>query len=342
MGYRILRLGTPESDPSSMLNDALEKHPNVDEVVVTGTTNWKMKDELDDFDFWIGGGAVGRAPGEKDYDPENQVSNFMRILGEKGKRKWVIWDQRAMWDLWEYGLDNCLVYFKKAWREKKYPPKVHLLTWPVIDMYLKVPTDIYDKSKKGRDIDIGYYFGSLTSGRLSGTRKTIMKCIEAFNWEYTCVEFFYTLGGAYHPYDFYNFEPLIDGRFNWWLLYMHLLRRTKIIFTSTGFPGFFGGDRRSAEAISSGGLVFADEPVVQMPHPFEHGKHLFFFDSKSPDEINKALEMAKSFISESRSNERKKIAQAGLEHALMYHRSQNYVDYMMEIIKKERKKLHGN
>ena len=118
---------------------------------------------------------------------------------------------------------------------------------------------------------------------------------------------------------------------------MHLLRRTKVVFTSTGFPSFWGADRRSSEAISSGALVFADKPVVQMSPPFEHGKHLFFFDSKSANGINEALRLAKSFISKERSGEREQIAQAGLEHALTYHRSKNYVDYMMEIILRELK-----
>ena len=117
---------------------------------------------------------------------------------------------------------------------------------------------------------------------------------------------------------------------------MQLLRRTKVVFTSPGYPGFFGADRRTGEAVSSGALVFTDQPNIQMPYPFEHGKHLFFFDPNTDEALNEALELAKEYIFPDKKEEREVIAKACVEHALKYHRSDNYVAYAMDIIKKEK------
>jgi len=117
-----------------------------------------------------------------------------------------------------------------------------------------------------------------------------------------------------------------------------MLRRTKILFACSGGPynGFRGGDRREAEAVASGALVFMDKSTIipKMPHPFEHGRHLFFFDMEDTNSIVEALQLAKSYLAKEKTEEREAIAKACWEHACKYHRSKNYVDYAMEIIEK--------
>ena len=305
MGFRILNCIN-----SWMLDDALAEHPDVDEVV-RGTVG-KIKN-TDEFDL-IFCRAVKRLESEANYD----------------SNKIVIWDAHVDWDVWKWGLENCLVYFKKAWNSTSFPSKMHLLTWPVLDVCARIPVDLYQ-----RDIDIGYYF---KTPRLFGIREAIMESIENFDWgQGVHIESTYTLGRKYQAGSLWKHGLTIDGKFNWWQVYMHLLRRTKILFTSTGYPGFFGTDRRTSEAISSGALVFADRPIVQMPYPFEHEKHLFFFNAKDNEEILKACELAKSYLAKEKTDEREQIAKACYDHAMAHHRSRNYVDYMMEIIQRELK-----
>ena len=315
---------------SPMLKDALGDHPMVDEAI--SKRGQPLKD-TDKFDLLIIPAWGGLEPGKKGFDPNRLECVLIAYIEDNNLwDKTVVWDVRADWSLWPWGLERVPVYFKKAWREPTFPPKVHLLTWPVLDIHVQIPTDLYQ-----RDIDVGYYFRPLADTKnITGTRGAICKHIKQFNWgPDALIELCYTLGQIYHATNFWYAPPMIGEQFNWWTVYMHYLRRTKILFTSTGYPGFFGGDRRTAEAISSGALVFADKTLIQMPHPFEHGKHLFFFDSTQDEEIIKALELAKSYLTKEKKEERESIAKAGLDHAMTYHRSRNYVDYMMEIILRE-------
>jgi len=71
-----------------------------------------------------------------------------------------------------------------------------------------------------------------------------------------------------------------------------------------------------------------------MPHPFQHGKHLFFFDMESDESILEALELAKSYLTKEKTDEREAIANACWNNAITHHRSKNYVNYAMEIIEK--------
>ena len=334
MGLRIARFSG--LDPMSIINEGLARHPDVDEVV----NKWhgKKLTDIDEFDIIIGGGQMAQAPGGADYGPESLESQFLEKLAASGK--WVIWDQRPTTEIWSWALENTLVYFKKCWKEPKLPKGVHLLTWPVLDLCSEIPADIYEKSK-GRDIDIGYYFGWSRIDGLTNTRKKLGKAILEFKWSKDIfIETCYTLGKAYQGYQFYSLEPVINRGINWWLVYMHFLRRTKILFACAGFSKLFQGDRRTAEALSSGALIFADEPAVQMPHPFIHGEHLFFFDSNDNDSTKEALTLANSYLAKEKQGEREAIARAGLEHALKYHRADNYIDYMVEAIKRALK--HSN
>lgn len=323
----------------SMFAEALPTHPDVEEVVA-----WhKAAGRLDEFDLIILEAFAGLAPGEPGYQTDMHTSKLLYELNDgQYKRKTIIWDYRADWNLWNWGVDRCLAYFKKSWPgphkrkpngpiidpEKDWPSHVHYLAWPVLKLY-DIPTDLYE-----RDIDVGYYFGWLKEKRLTGRRGVVMKLIQEFDWGHdACVEFINTCGGGYHGHNMYAKSPMQDGRFNWWHVYMHFLRRTKVLFTSPAYPGFFGADRRTAEAVSSGALVFTDQPHIQMPHPFEHEKHLFFFDPESDHSIKKALEMARDYLTPEKELERKIIANAGWEHAMKYHKSSNYVNYVMDIVK---------
>ena len=312
-------------EPWDIVGDEMLKRADVDQIVPFGNI---CPENIDDFDILIlGGGGKGLAPGDRDYDLSQKTCNFLRFFEEKKLyHKTVIWDQTDGEDLWEWALERSIIYFKKSWRKPELPPKVHLLTWPLLDIYTNIPANLYEE----RDIDIGCYFGALGENRLAGRRGLMLKHIKNFDWGHTVVEFTNTLGGKYHGWQFWNNQPMVGHRYNWWHVYMHYLRRTKIIFTGTGGDGFFGGDRRTAEALSSGALIFADCAEIQMDPPFIHGKHLFFID---PQNMNETLNLAKSYLQNEKKEAREKIANAGLSHALTYHRTKNYADYMIEKIK---------
>ena len=325
----------------SMFAEALPRYPGIDEV-----QGWhKSVGRLEDFDIIILSAFAGLEPEAPGYKSEANISLVLDYL--ENNNLWdrvIIWDERADWNLWKWGLDRVSVYFKKSWptdkerilREKKdepWPEKVHYLGWPVLDLYAAIPHDLYHN----RDIDIGCYFGYQKENRLTSRRRNLLGAVVTFDWGHdSCIELTNTCGGQYQGHNLYHKEPMVGGKFNWWHVYMQLLRRTKIIFTSPGYPGFFGADRRTAEAVSSGALVFTDEPNIQMPYPFEHGKHLFFFDAHSDKALNDAMELAKQYLLPERKEERETLARACVEHALEHHRTDNYVAYAMDIIKREK------
>ena len=71
-----------------------------------------------------------------------------------------------------------------------------------------------------------------------------------------------------------------------------------------------------------------------MPHPYEHQKHLVFYDPTNEEEFHNLLEYYVTHEDEATA-----IGRAGYEHTLAHHMAEHRVSYIMN--KVERKlKLH--
>jgi len=348
MGYRIAFFDIPGRN---LWKEALPEHPNVDEVhflypykmhgfkekkeIISKDYMWLME-HIEEYDLIFILPLLYHSPGAVYFSPKDH--NSMLLLKIEEKRLWnktIIWDFADEHKLnWEWGYDRCLVYFKNNWfwGKETPPPKLYPLNFAVMDLYVDlIPIDLYQ-----RDIDIGCYFGWNRTADGGCPRGRLVEMIKNFEWEKgTFIDLSYTTGKTSPSgHNLYGEEvPILpNGQPNWWYIYMGLLRRTKILFTSSPSP--YRGDAREGEALASGALVFMSNPVIPMPHPFEHGKHLFRFDASEKESIHESLELAKEYLKPSQEEKRNRMAKACWEHATTYHRCKNYVDYAMNIIER--------
>jgi hypothetical protein len=221
-----------------------------------------------------------------------------------------------------------LMYIKRSWEEYYLPvnrEKMIPLDFAVLDAYLDVlPINYYDR----RDLSIT---NTLIQGKRPGCpRDIITEKIKSFNWpiindDITQLTLFYSIGWqSSWRHVGYRAElspaaPLI----NWWYVYMHMLSRTKILFTGASHSAM--GDTRTWEAFSRGPLVFVDHISIPQPNPMIAGEHYIKIDINDTDKmIQQTLELLKD------ETERARIAKAGHEHAIKYHSSKARVDYVME------------
>ena len=106
--------------------------------------------------------------------------------------------------------------------------------------------------------------------------------------------------------------------------YFNTLLNSKIIITCN--PDCWEGDYRLFESLASGALVFCDKMLTPVVHPFEHKKHLIYYDRENIDELSSLIDYYLK-----NENERLKIAKEGCEYALKYHKCS---DRVKEIIGK--------
>jgi len=106
--------------------------------------------------------------------------------------------------------------------------------------------------------------------------------------------------------------------------YLDHLANSKIIVTAN--PTEWEGDYRLWESLLSGALVFIDKMVVldMMPYPYEHKKHLIFYDSTNQTEFNELLLYYIKHEEEART-----IAMAGYRHTLDHHMAENRIDFLL-------------
>ncbi len=109
--------------------------------------------------------------------------------------------------------------------------------------------------------------------------------------------------------------------------YLDILASSKIVITCN--PNEWEGDYRLWEALLSGALVFVDKMVVleMLPHPYEHKKHLIFYDSTNQDEFDELLTY---YIDNE--EEARQIAMAGYTHTLKRHMPKDRVEYVLSKI----------
>lgn len=104
--------------------------------------------------------------------------------------------------------------------------------------------------------------------------------------------------------------------------YFAAMRSAKIVVTCN--PSFWEGDFRTFEALASGALVFVDEMYVPHPRPFRHGVHVIVYDNSDQADFDSKLAYYLAHPDEARA-----IANAGLRHALRYHRAVSRMDFVL-------------
>lgn len=107
--------------------------------------------------------------------------------------------------------------------------------------------------------------------------------------------------------------------------YFERMYSSKIIVTSN--PSNWEGDFRLCEALATGALIFVDEMYVPRQHPFEHGKHLIFYNNHNKSDFFQKLDYYRLHHEES-----KRIAMLGYLHAMHYHRATNLIDYVFRTL----------
>lgn len=234
-------------------------------------------------------------------------------------------------------IDKCLLYIKRSWNIREVPKdrkNIIALDFSVMNAYLEVlPNDYYVR----RDLPI-------TSTLMQGNRKDVpreilVNLIRKTDWqnindEVMQLTLFYSTGfqvGLGHTLYRNELTPEAPN-INWWYIYMHILSRTKILFTATSHAAT--GDTRTWEAFSRGPLVFIDDIPIPQPNPLIAGEHYIKIDINKPEQV---ISQAKELLRDE--TQRAKIAKAGQEHAIKYHSSQARIDYVMnEIVKRLREK----
>lgn len=107
---------------------------------------------------------------------------------------------------------------------------------------------------------------------------------------------------------------------------------SKIIVTVN--PSYWEGDFRLWESLSSGALVFCDPIMVPHPYPLIDGKHIIYFNSHNQSDLWSKLDYYLSHPEEA-----KVIAWRGYVHAMQYHRTSNFIDYVLRTALTKRRSL---
>jgi len=232
-------------------------------------------------------------------------------------------------------IGKCLLYLKRAWADDCIPKQYNNIIpidTSLLDAYLDVvPVDYYHY----RDLTVTC---TLPQAMRGNARDRIVDYVKYHHWPrlpgmvgFTQVTLFYTSGwvmsSAAINYRFPRNYP--DPQMNWWYVYMHMLRRTQILFT--GMTHGAPGDHRMWEAFSSKALIVTDRVRSDMPNPPIAGKHFIPFDLNDPE---KSLKEAEELLVDTKTREA--IAQAGFDHACKYHSSKARVEYIMnEIVRRQ-------
>jgi len=109
--------------------------------------------------------------------------------------------------------------------------------------------------------------------------------------------------------------------------YFKLLKRSRIVITCN--PNRWEGDHRTWEAFASGALVFVDRMWTPLKHPLIDGKHCIFYDLS---DVGLRELRATIFYYLNNLTEAEKIAKAGHEFTVKYHRTSNRIDEILEVI----------
>ena len=209
---------------------------------------------------------------------------------------------------------DCLHYFKRSsvlkgeGKFRNYSREVRPISYCVKNDWLDYDTNYAEE----RDIDISVFFRK-ESERIKGgmtNRELVASFVdEYFKHKNIHVGIVDTDGEA--------------GRMNVGKEYVDKMLRSKIVVNCN--PDDWEGDYRLFETLSCGSLALVDKMITPAVNPFEHRKHLVYYDSLEHlgNEIEYYLE---------NDEERKMIANNGYTYALEYHKTSDRIDEILEII----------
>jgi hypothetical protein len=333
---------------NEMFQDGLPSHPRVNKVDFEAVfSRWgempfqptPIKDILDNI---------------TSYDlifvnSDEVASKYESII--EGNKLWdrvVLYDCKDCQSVQKAYLNKPIVYFKRSWERTPHEwipegsDKVVPLAYAILNEYYDViPLDFYQKfhhpifSPKGRDIPV---ICTLPQCYRGVPRDKLVHAVKNYEWGLNNqshnmqLTLIYTGGWILSSLAVLFRQPRILDypQINWWYIYMHLLRRSQIIFTAHSHSAT--GDIRTWEAFSSGALVFIDEIDIPTNNPFEEGKHFIKIDINN---LPKTFARAQELLSDQ--PERERIAQAGFEHGQKFHTPRARMDYVFEEIDKRKK-----
>lgn len=218
---------------------------------------------------------------------------------------------------WYFPID-CLAYFKRSWvgmvdkgdyTTKKLTPKpanFHPITFAIIDEFII-------SEKMDRDIVLSC---TLREGKQKHfNRIKLLGFMRAMD-----------IRGKKQIGEFNG------GRMGRWLGhemmdYFKMLKRSQIVVTCN--PSKWEGDHRTWEAFANGALVFVDKMFTPLVHPLIDGEHCIFFDL-SDTGLRMLRELIYYYIKHT--EEASRIARAGHEFTMKYHRTSNRIDEILEVI----------
>lgn len=325
---------------ADMFQDALPHHPLVEHVDFEWSSKRFGKDVLD---------TVSQKyilENITNYDlifhnpwmmNEENTPGFIDLLNRNN-----LWSKVILYDsadqsqfCFEDFRSKCLLYCKRAWWPDLLPQdmgNVIPLDFPLFQGYLDVVPVDYSPY---RDMHISCMLGKegedgSIRGRVIRLAKTTDFSMVKVHPQPFHVNICYTSGEVSSSAATSYRETLSPPapQVNWWYIYMHLLRRTQILFTAANQTAV--GDHRTWESFSSGALVMTDRIPVPNPNNPVEGKHYIKMDVDNPE---RTIALAKELLEDH--TERKRIARAGLEHAIKYHHSDSRIAYVMdEVVKR--------
>lgn len=236
-------------------------------------------------------------------------------------------------------LSKCLLYFKRSWQDGFIPREFNnILPIPpcVFDFYPNiVPSGTYGI----RDLSVTCTLMQGNRGR-GWPRDIVAKAVKDADWtlpngELAPLTLFYGVGqNVSNAATFYRTELSWPTPYlNWWNVYMHILKRTKILFNAIHSEVGDIGENRTWEALGSGVVLFTNKIEAEGQQPYIDGVHYVKIDL---DDIPKAINRAKELLMNE--TELKKIAETGFDFSMKYHSSQARINYVMEEIIKRLKK----
>ena len=323
-----------------MFQDALPQHPLVESV------DWETT-------FSRFGKAVLPMRGEK-YLLEN-IKQYDLIFLQSGQitpETEKLFDDLGLWghivlcDFYDEQrfetkyLNRCLLYMKRSWQDY-YIPKGFNNIIPIPPSVMSFYPNIVPSGHYGkRDLPVTCTLPQPNRGR-GYPRDMVAKIIKDTDWKLSdgttaTLTLFYSCGSVVSmAATLYRAELTPPPPYvNWWYIYMHVLRRTKILFTAIHSEIGDIGENRTWEALGSGVVLFTNKIEIQGLEPYIDGVHYIKIDI---NDIPKAINRAKELLVDEA--ELKKIAEAGFEFSMKYHSSKARINYVMEeIIKRLKEK----
>lgn len=212
---------------------------------------------------------------------------------------------------------DCQAYFKRSWveevikgnystkRVRSWPSHFHPLTFAIMDEF------IIEEDMK-RDIVLSC---TLRRRKRHFNRNKVLKYLKNMNIQGKTQIDEFNSGTMFR----FNAPDMRE--------YFKLLKRSRIVVTCN--PGMWEGDHRTWEAFANGALVFVDRMWTPLTHPLIDGEHCIFYDL-SDERLELLREKLLYYLN--RPKKARRIAKAGHEFTMKYHRTTNRIDEILEII----------